>query len=159
MSPKTSSLLALAAFLGVLVATIAFLPPDGGGFLSVGKPTGVGLIVIDGDEVRSGQTTYRLVGFDAPERGDRALCDKERDLAETATARLQSLIAGGDAKLEPVPCACRAGTEGTRDCNLGRSCASLKLNGRDVGPLLIGEGLAKSFVCAAPSCPPREPWC
>jgi endonuclease YncB( thermonuclease family) len=158
MSPKTSSLLALAAFLGVLVATIAFAPPDGGGFLNLGKPT-AGLTVIDGDEVRSGQTTYRLVGFDAPERGDRALCDKERDLAEAAAARLQSLIAGADAKLEPLPCACRPGTEGTRDCNLGRSCALLKLNGRDVGPLLIGEGLAKRLVCGATSCSSREPWC
>jgi endonuclease YncB( thermonuclease family) len=159
MSPKTSSLLALAAFLALLVATIAFAPPDGGGFLNLGKPAGAGLIVIDGDEVRSGDRTYRLVGFDAPERGDRALCDKERDLAETATARLQSLIAGGDAKLEPLPCACKPGTEGTRDCNLGRSCATLKLNGSDVGPLLIGEGLAKRLVCGATSCPPREPWC
>lgn len=159
MSPKTSSLLALAACLAILVATIAFAPPDGGGFLNPGKPADAGLIVIDGDEVRSGLTSYRLVGFDAPERGDRALCDKERALAETAAARLQGLIAGSDAKLEPLPCACKTGTEGTRDCNLGRSCAALKLNGSDVGPLLIGEGLAKRFICGATGCPPREPWC
>jgi endonuclease YncB( thermonuclease family) len=122
-------------------------------------PTGPDLTVVDGDTVRSGGATYRLVGFDTPERGDRALCDRERQLAERATARLKSLLVTGEPKLERVACACRAGTEGTQACNFGRLCAFLRVDGRDVGETLIGEGLAQPFVCGRTSCPPRRPWC
>jgi endonuclease YncB( thermonuclease family) len=48
--------------------------------------------VIDGDTVRHQGITYRLVGFDTPERGDRARCDDERQRAEKATQRLRNLI-------------------------------------------------------------------
>ena len=33
------------------------------------------------------------------------------------------------------------------------------VDGRDVGPILIAEGLAQQFQCGAISCPPRRPWC
>jgi hypothetical protein len=45
-------------------------------------PVQSSITVVDGDTVSSGGLVYRLVGFDTPERGDRALCDKERGLAE-----------------------------------------------------------------------------
>jgi len=115
--------------------------------------------VIDGDTVRFDGATYRLVGFDTPERGDNARCDDERRRADAAMARLRALIAGGDAHLVRVPCSCRPGTEGTRNCNFGRLCGSLSIGGRDVGGILIGEGLAHSYVCSATSCPRRRPWC
>jgi endonuclease YncB( thermonuclease family) len=51
--------------------------------------------VIDGDTVRFDGGVYRLLGFDTPERGDRARCDDERRRSDTATARLRTLIAGG----------------------------------------------------------------
>jgi endonuclease YncB( thermonuclease family) len=160
---KPSKLFAIAAFLALLVATIAigrFAGFDSNEPRSIGQAaSGTELTVIDGDTVRVGHTTYRLVGFDTPERGDRALCDSERELAEIAAARLRSLIASGDPKLETVACACRPGTEGTRNCNFGRSCAYLKVGGKDVGPMLIGEGLAQVFVCGNTSSPPRRPWC
>jgi hypothetical protein len=35
----------------------------------------------------------------------------------------------------------------------------LKARGRDVGAILISEGLARSYVCGASSCPPRSSWC
>jgi hypothetical protein len=61
------------------------------------------ITVVDGDTVRSGGAIYRLVGFDTPERGDRALCDHERELAERASARLRSLVASLRSSGRPVP--------------------------------------------------------
>ena len=115
--------------------------------------------VIDGDTVRFSGAVYRLVGFDTPERGDKARCDDERRRAEAALARLQTLISGNSTRLERVACACKAGTEGTQLCNFGRLCGSLFVSGRDVGQILIGEGLAHPYVCGATSCPKRRPWC
>jgi endonuclease YncB( thermonuclease family) len=160
LKPRTT--IVIASFLAILVAVVAvqrFADPGALGVNTTGQANQSGISVIDGDTVRLGGITYRLVGFDTPERGDRALCDKERNLAEVASGRLQSLIASGDAKLEPVACACRPGTEGTRNCNFGRSCAYLKVSGKDVGPILINEGLAQAFVCGTTSCPSRRPWC
>jgi endonuclease YncB( thermonuclease family) len=115
--------------------------------------------VIDGDTVRFEGAAYRLVGFDTPERGDKARCDDERRRAEAATTRLRDLIGSGDARLVRVACACRPGQEGTRNCNYGRFCGSLSISGRDVGSILIGEGFAHPYICGATSCPPRRSWC
>lgn len=129
------------------------------GFTAVSQTTSSNIIVVDGDTVKSSGATYRLVGFDTPERGDRALCDNERELAEVAAARLRKLLASGEPKIERVACACATGTEGSRSCNFGRFCAYLKVNGNDVGDILIREGLAQPFVCGRTSCPPRKRWC
>jgi endonuclease YncB( thermonuclease family) len=159
---------AIVAAVVAFAATMTFLSwqsrPD------ANKPTNVEIIrpevrpsgpieVIDGDTVRFNGAVYRLVGFDTPERGDKARCDDERRRAETATTHLRALIASGDARLTRVACACRPGQEGTRNCNYGRLCGSLSIGGRDVGAILIGEGLAHSYVCDATSCPTRRPWC
>ena len=114
--------------------------------------------VIDGDTIRVANETFRLVGFDTPETY-RAQCFSERELGNRATFRLRQLVAGGGLDLERVACSCRAGSEGTGGCNYGRSCVVLKARGRDVGSLLIAEGLARAYVCGRVSCPPREPWC
>ena len=98
--------------------------------------------VIDGDAVRMNGTAYRLIAIDTPERGDKARCDDERRRAEKATQRLRDLIADGNAYLTRVACSCRPGEEGTHLCNYGRLCGSLTVGGRDVGQVLIGEGLA-----------------
>jgi micrococcal nuclease len=116
------------------------------------------VVVIDGDTVRIGSETFRLVGFDTPETY-RAQCPSERELGNRATFRLRQLVAGGGLDLERVACSCRVGTEGTPACNYGRSCGVLKARGQDVGLLLIAEGLAHVYVCGHTSCPPREPWC
>jgi endonuclease YncB( thermonuclease family) len=122
------------------------------------KPTGP-IEVIDGDTVRMNGTVYRLAGFDTPERGDKAQCDDERRRAEAATARLRTLLTSGNARLERVACACRPGQEGTQHCNFGRLCGSLTIGGRDVGQILVGEGLAHPYVFGATSCPKRRAWC
>jgi hypothetical protein len=115
--------------------------------------------IIDGASIRSGSQIYRLVGFDTPESGDNAQCIHERALADRATMRMRELVAVGDLDLRRVPCGCAPGTEGTGQCNYGRLCATLKVRGRDVGAILIGEGLAERHVCSGASCPPRRNWC
>jgi endonuclease YncB( thermonuclease family) len=117
--------------------------------------------VIDGDTIRvyQKQPNVRLVGFNAPETR-RAVCEAEGELGAKATRRLRDLIRDGNLDFEFVACSCPPGTEGTPACNYGRRCGTLKANGRDVGAILIAEGLAVPFQCEATRCPktPR-PWC
>lgn len=144
----------------ILVALSALLWT--GGAHAQPRPINPGdVYVIDGDTIRlyARSPSVRLVGFNAPETG-RAACDAERALGVMATSRVRALVDGGDLTFEPLPCACREGTEGTKKCNYGRSCGRLRTAGRDVGETLIAEGLAVPFVCTETSCPktPR-PWC
>jgi hypothetical protein len=115
--------------------------------------------IIDGDAIRSGPDVYRLVGFNTPEGGANARCQRERALSQAAKERLNQLVAGGGIDLRRVPCACPAGTEGTGQCNYGMYCATLSVRGQDVGATLIGEGLAERYVCTKASCSPRKDWC
>ena len=119
------------------------------------------IYVIDGDTIRvhHQKPDVRLVGFNAPETR-RAVCETEGELGAEATRRLRELVRANDLDFEFVPCACQPGTEGTQACNYGRRCGILKAKGRDVGAILIEEGLAVPFVCGSTRCPrtPR-PWC
>jgi endonuclease YncB( thermonuclease family) len=115
--------------------------------------------VIDGDSVRFDGNTYRLVGFNTPEKGDLARCQDERKRADAAINRLKALIAAGDARLSRVACACKPGQEGTKLCNYGRLCGLLTVGERDVAQIMIGEGFAEPYVCSTTSCPRRKSWC
>lgn len=93
------------------------------------------IYVIDGGTVKIDGQTFRLMGFDTPETY-RAECAAEKALGEAATNRLRELLASH--------------TEATlfiadkRD-KYGRGLAELKLGGRDVGQVLISEGLARPY--------------
>jgi endonuclease YncB( thermonuclease family) len=110
--------------------------------------------VRDGDTTQVGGVVYRLVGFDAPEVSRRAQCISEIELGIRARTRLRKMVAAGALDFERVACPCRLGTEGTSRCNRGRLCGTLKSHGRDVGKILIGEGLARPLICGPRSCPP-----
>ncbi|WP_287214750.1 thermonuclease family protein [Mesorhizobium sp.] len=117
--------------------------------------------ITDGDTIRlkGAPKGTRLVGFNTPESIE-PRCKAEADLGRRAKARLKELVAVAKLELKMVPCSCPPGTEGTDACNYGRSCGSLFADGRDVGEVLVSEGLALTFVCDATSCPPTpRPWC
>ena len=115
----------------------------------------------DGDTVHvvGDATGTRLVGFNTPEVFS-PQCQLERELGKRASSRLREMVAHGSVQLTKVACACASGTEGTDKCNYGRYCGVLRVDGKDVGGILISEGLAVPFVCGKSSCPvtPR-PWC
>jgi len=114
--------------------------------------------VLDGDTIQvfRQRPNVRLVGFNAPEIHNTA-CQAEADLGAKATRRLRDLVKLGNLEFEYVRCSC---PDTTRSCNWGRDCGTLRSNGRDVGTILIAEGLAVPFVCDATRCPPTpRPWC
>lgn len=118
--------------------------------------------ITDGDTVQlyGARKGTRLVGFNTPETY-KPECNRELALGKQATARLTDLVRSSDrVELRLVACACPPGTQGTNACNYGRSCGTLTVDGRDVGDILIAEGLAARFRCGRTSCPPLpRPWC
>jgi micrococcal nuclease len=102
--------------------------------------------VIDGDTVRQHGVSIRLQGFNTPEL--HAQCADEERLARRAKARLEALVREG-ATL----------TINHGRCGYGRRCGSMLLHGRDVGDILIAEGLAEPYVCVDNRCPRRRSWC
>ena len=101
-------------------------------------------IVVDGDTIKAPYgVTYRLMGFDAPETF-RAKCDAERELGLIAKQRLEELLAISEVKV----------LESGKIDRYGRTLANVTANGRDVGAILIGEGLARPYFGKK-----RESWC
>jgi micrococcal nuclease len=165
MVRRFAPMLLVLAVVGVIAALQGpSVPIVASQHLSASQPAAApvwNMHVIDGDTIRlPGESrSYRLVGFNTPETQS-AQCPAERQLGNQATARLRELVDAGTPTLQRVACACRPGTEGTDRCNFGRLCGRLSVDGRDVGAILISEGLAVPFHCGATSCPrtPR-PWC
>jgi micrococcal nuclease len=138
---------------------------DAPGFMAVDGRTSItaGRIrVLDGDTASlSGyRQRIRLVGFNTPEVFS-PKCNHELQAGNRATARLKELLrTARTIEFERVACSCAPETEGTRSCNHGRLCGSLYADGRDVGDILISEGLAARYRCSRTSCPPPPGnWC
>jgi endonuclease YncB( thermonuclease family) len=118
------------------------------------------IYVLDGNTIDMHGQRIRLMGFDAPEEGQRAQCAGERALAARTAARLRQIIQrGGKIDLQMVACACPPGSEGTQQCNNGWQCGRLTVDGKDVGAVLVAESLAHTLVCGQYSCPKRTSWC
>ncbi len=96
------------------------------------------IYVVDGDTIDVGGQRYRLIGYDTPETY-RAQCDSERKRGDAATARLRAMVAA----VSEVTLQIQDGKD-----KYQRGLATLLINNRDVGSLLINEGLATCFALA-----------
>ena len=100
--------------------------------------------VWDGDSLRLGMRrqseTARILNIDAPEIEGR--CTYESGLALQSKRRLAELLQGR--RVEVL----RQGTD-----RYGRTLAAIRVDGRDVGDILVSEGLARTWAGR------REPWC
>lgn len=100
--------------------------------------------VWDGDSLRLGMRrqseTVRIFNIDAPEIEGR--CTYESGLALQSKRRLAELLQGR--RVEVL----RQGTD-----RYGRTLAAIRVDGRDVGDILVSEGLARTWAGR------REPWC
>lgn len=100
--------------------------------------------VWDGDSIRLGTTrqseAVRIFNIDAPEMEGR--CAYETDLALQAKVRLAEILEGRRVEI------LRQGTD-----RYGRTLAAVRVDGQDVGDILVGEGLARTWTGR------REPWC
>ncbi|MCB5205177.1 thermonuclease family protein [Neorhizobium sp. T786] len=97
----------------------------------------------DGDTFRIGAhkgEAIRILNIDAPEI--KGKCAFETDLAQRSKARLASLLKTGKIGIR------RRDTD-----RYGRTLASVEINGRDAGDILVSEGLARTWSGR------REPWC
>ena len=100
--------------------------------------------VIDGDTVELAGETVRLLGYDTPETF-RPGCMGEKHKGLLATNRLKELVGSG--------AIIRVAWTDERD-RYDRRLASVTIDRRDVGAILIAEGLARSYEGGR-----RGSWC
>lgn len=96
--------------------------------------------VVDGDTVWISGEKIRLLEIDTPEMGQ-PKCNRPAPLAGAARDRLAQLLTG-DIRMD------RSGQD-----RYGRTLANLNVGGRDVGDVLLQEGLARAYH------PGQDPWC
>jgi endonuclease YncB( thermonuclease family) len=114
-------------------------------FLVAGQTVSATIRVIDGDTVAIGAETIRILNIDTPEIRH-AQCDAERRLGLVAKRRLEVLLSVG-------PPVVRRGDKGRMTDKYGRTIALLSVADRDIGDILVAEGLARRWAGK------RQPWC
>ena len=124
-------------------AVIGFVGGCLDGYYDAGADQGA-LYVIDGDTIRIGEESIRIMGLDAPETRF-ARCDDERRRGNEAKARLLELLSV-DERIGVV----RSG----RVDRYGRTLARVYVGGEDVAGIMIGEGHARAYDGGR-----REGWC
>lgn len=101
--------------------------------------------VVDGDTFRHRGDRVRIAGIDAPETHP-SRCAREEALGEAATIRLHQLLNGGQVRLLPS-------ADGRDRDRHGRLLRDVEVDGRDVGAVLISEGVARAYGGG------RRSWC
>ena len=100
--------------------------------------------VVDGDTFHLDGEKIRLSDIDAPETHP-SRCEREAELGERATRRLQNMLNAGTITL-----VADAGRD--RD-QYGRLLRTVERNGDSLGGILVEEGLARWYGSG------RRPWC
>ena len=96
--------------------------------------------VTDGDTLRIDGEKIRIANIDAPEIRE-AKCDAERRLGIVAKARLEALLNSGDIEvLRGDP------QDGRMKDRHGRTLATITVDGRDIGEILIAEKVARPWT-------------
>jgi endonuclease YncB( thermonuclease family) len=130
-------------------------------FAASAEPVSVNDIsVVDGDTIDYHGERYRMIGYDTPEISTprRKVSADEKALATLAKERFVELLKSGPLDLTEVRCSCSESKIGTKQCNNGRKCGLLTLNGKNIGDILIAEELAMPFVCGKSRCPRMPDW-
>lgn len=110
-------------------------------------PGGRGLAIVDGDTLDIAGERIRIANIDAPEI-HQAKCPDEKARGLEAKARLRQLVTGALLAIsrgDPQ--------DGRLKDWRGRTLALIVVDGRDVGQVLIEEGLARPWTGK------RLPWC
>lgn len=100
---------------------------------------------VDGDTVDIDGERIRIANIDTPEIGG-AKCSTERRLGLQAKQRTAELMQG-------KPIRILRGDHGRDVDRYGRTLARIEIGGKDLGEVLIGEGLARKWTGK------RRPWC
>lgn len=104
-------------------------------------------VVLDGDTIVLEGTHIRIANIDAPEIHHYG-CDAELRLGLVAKRRMAELLDSG-----PVTVHRGDPESGRLKDRYGRTLATIEVDGRDVGAIMIGEGLARPWTGK------RRTWC
>lgn len=104
-------------------------------------------VTLDGDTIVIDGTRIRIANIDAPEIRD-FHCDAERRLGLVAKHRMAELLASGAVTVHPGD-----PKSGRLKDRYGRTLATIEVDGRDIGKIMIAEGLARPWTGK------RRPWC
>jgi endonuclease YncB( thermonuclease family) len=110
--------------------------------------------VVDGDTIDYRGERYRMIDYDTPEI---STARRKVSADEKAIATIE-LLKSGALNLTEVRCSCTESKIGTKQCNYGRKCGLLTLNGKNIGDTLIAEELAMPFICSRSRCPRMPDW-